>query len=132
LQIKRLRKLILIERTERYSFGLDIWPNDHKKALQSQLWNIANTQRGKMRADEFRDYIFGHLTAVLKRIEASTTGYTPSEDDFGGGGVRGSRSWLGSARKDQKLGQGQSSHRNILLDSAEIKLKLRHGQTVTF
>jgi len=27
--------------------------------LQKQLWNIANTLRGKMGADEFRDYILG-------------------------------------------------------------------------
>ncbi len=31
---------------------------DHKKLLKQQLWNIANTLRGKMDADEFRDYIF--------------------------------------------------------------------------
>ena len=29
----------------------------HKKQLEQQLWNIANTLRGKMDADEFRDYI---------------------------------------------------------------------------
>lgn len=34
---------------------------DHKKALQAQLWNIANTLRGKMGADEFRDYILGFI-----------------------------------------------------------------------
>lgn len=34
---------------------------DHKKALQTQLWNIANTLRGKMGADEFRDYILGFI-----------------------------------------------------------------------
>jgi len=27
------------------------------KQLEQQLWNIANTLRGKMDADEFRDYI---------------------------------------------------------------------------
>jgi type I restriction enzyme M protein len=35
--------------------------DDHKKQLQSQLWNIANTLRGKMGADEFRDYILGFI-----------------------------------------------------------------------
>jgi len=30
---------------------------DQKKQLEQQLWNIANTLRGKMNADEFRDYI---------------------------------------------------------------------------
>ena len=34
---------------------------NHKKHLQSQLWNIANTLRGKMGADEFRDYILGFI-----------------------------------------------------------------------
>ena len=32
-----------------------------KKELQTQLWNIANTLRGKMGADEFRDYILGFI-----------------------------------------------------------------------
>lgn len=30
---------------------------NQKKQLEQQLWNIANTLRGKMNADEFRDYI---------------------------------------------------------------------------
>jgi len=34
---------------------------DHKKQLEQQLWNIANTLRGKMNADEFRDYILGFV-----------------------------------------------------------------------
>jgi type I restriction enzyme M protein len=34
---------------------------DTKKTLQTQLWNIANTLRGKMGADEFRDYILGFI-----------------------------------------------------------------------
>ena len=32
---------------------------EQKKQLEQQLWNIANTLRGKMDADEFRDYILG-------------------------------------------------------------------------
>jgi type I restriction enzyme M protein len=28
---------------------------------EEQLWNIANTLRGKMDADEFRDYILGFI-----------------------------------------------------------------------
>lgn len=31
------------------------------KQLQQQLWNIANTLRGKMNPDEFRDYILGFI-----------------------------------------------------------------------
>ncbi len=34
---------------------------DHKKELERQLWNIADTLRGKMNADEFRDYILGFI-----------------------------------------------------------------------
>jgi len=34
---------------------------EQKKQLESQLWNIANTLRGKMGADEFRDYILGFI-----------------------------------------------------------------------
>ena len=31
------------------------------RQLQRQLWNIADTLRGKMNADEFRDYILGFI-----------------------------------------------------------------------
>ncbi|WP_406732158.1 type I restriction-modification system subunit M [Vibrio scophthalmi] len=31
----------------------------HQQALKKQLWNIANTLRGNMSADDFRDYILG-------------------------------------------------------------------------
>lgn len=34
---------------------------EQKKILEQQLWNIANTLRGKMDADEFRDYILGFI-----------------------------------------------------------------------
>lgn len=34
---------------------------DQKKQLERQLWNIADTLRGKMNADEFRDYILGFI-----------------------------------------------------------------------
>ena len=34
---------------------------DKKKQLEQQLWNIANTLRGKMDADDFRDYILGFI-----------------------------------------------------------------------
>lgn len=35
--------------------------DNHKKQLEQQLWNIADTLRGKMDADEFRDYILGFI-----------------------------------------------------------------------
>ncbi|NJB82821.1 type I restriction-modification system subunit M [Wenyingzhuangia aestuarii] len=34
---------------------------DQKKVLETQLWAIANELRGKMDADEFRDYILGFI-----------------------------------------------------------------------
>lgn len=34
---------------------------EQRKVLEQQLWNIANTLRGKMNADEFRDYILGFI-----------------------------------------------------------------------
>jgi type I restriction enzyme M protein len=34
---------------------------EQKKRLETQLWNIANELRGKMDADEFRDYILGFI-----------------------------------------------------------------------
>lgn len=34
---------------------------EQKKLLEQQLWNIANELRGKMGADEFRDYILGFI-----------------------------------------------------------------------
>lgn len=34
---------------------------EQRRQLQQQLWNIANALRGKMNADEFRDYILGFI-----------------------------------------------------------------------
>ncbi|HET6445232.1 MAG TPA: type I restriction-modification system subunit M [candidate division Zixibacteria bacterium] len=34
---------------------------DQKKALERQLWNVADQLRGKMNADEFRDYCLGFI-----------------------------------------------------------------------
>jgi len=33
----------------------------NQKQLEQQLWSIANDLRGKMDADEFRDYILGFI-----------------------------------------------------------------------
>ncbi|MCK4623589.1 MAG: SAM-dependent DNA methyltransferase [Desulfuromonadales bacterium] len=35
--------------------------NNQKKQLEQQLWNIADSLRGKMHADEFRDYCLGFI-----------------------------------------------------------------------
>ena len=45
-----------------------------KKALEQQLWNIANELRGKMDADEFRDYILGFI--FYKYLSEKTHIYT--------------------------------------------------------
>lgn len=34
---------------------------EQKRKLEQKLWDIANTLRGKMNADEFRDYILGFI-----------------------------------------------------------------------
>lgn len=34
---------------------------DQKRKLEQQLWNVANTLRGKMSADDYRDYILGFI-----------------------------------------------------------------------
>lgn len=36
-------------------------PEEQKQQLEQKLWDIANTLRGKMNADEFRDYILGFI-----------------------------------------------------------------------
>ena len=38
---------------------LDFFMAADKQQVEQQLWNIANTLRGKMDADDFRDYILG-------------------------------------------------------------------------
>jgi len=35
-----------------------------KQKLEQQLWKIANELRGKMGADEFRDYILGFILGL--------------------------------------------------------------------
>ena len=35
--------------------------DEQKQVLEKQLWNIANDLRGKMDADEFKDYILGFI-----------------------------------------------------------------------
>jgi type I restriction enzyme M protein len=47
--------------------------SEEKKLLEQQLWNIANTLRGKMDADEFRDYILGFI--FYKYLSEKMTDY---------------------------------------------------------
>ncbi len=34
---------------------------DQKKILEAQLWGIANLLRGKISADDYRDYVLGFI-----------------------------------------------------------------------
>ena len=34
---------------------------EQRRQLRQQLWNIADSLRGKMHADEFRDYMLGFI-----------------------------------------------------------------------
>lgn len=46
---------------------------EQKQQLEQQLWNIANTLRGKMDADDFRDYILGFI--FYKYLSRKMKGY---------------------------------------------------------
>ena len=50
-----------------------------KKLLEQQLWGIANDLRGKMNADEFRDYILGFI--FYKYLSEKLCLYANSLDD---------------------------------------------------
>ncbi len=54
---------IAIIRTSRKCLNLKLntLMTEQKAKLEQQLWNIANTLRGKMDADDFRDYILGFI-----------------------------------------------------------------------
>ena len=45
---------------------------EQKQKLEQQLWNIANTLRGKMDADDFRDYILGF---IFKKVPEYQNGF---------------------------------------------------------
>ncbi len=55
----------------------------HKKALEKQLWNIANALRGNMSADEFRDYILGFIfyKYLSERMHQYADGILAAEED---------------------------------------------------
>ncbi len=54
---------------------------DQKHQLQTSLWNIANDLRGKMNADEFRDYILGFIfyKYLSEKLELYADGLLESE-----------------------------------------------------
>lgn len=47
--------------------------DEQKRKLEQKLWDIANTLRGKMGADEFRDYILGFI--FFKYLSERMNGY---------------------------------------------------------
>lgn len=55
---------------------------DQKRILEQQLWNIANTLRGKMNADEFRDYILGFIfyKYLSEKMEIFANGILVQDD----------------------------------------------------
>jgi type I restriction enzyme M protein len=55
---------------------------EQRRQLQQQLWNIANTLRGKMGADEFRDYILGFIfyKYLSEKIQRFADGELAQED----------------------------------------------------
>ena len=59
---------------------------DQKQNLQRQLWSIANELRGKMDADEFRDYILGFVfykyLSEKQHIYANTLLETEAVKDY--------------------------------------------------
>ena len=61
--------------------------DEQKKKLEQQLWNIANELRGKMSADEFRDYILGFIfykyLSEKQHIFANKLLETESVKDYG-------------------------------------------------
>ncbi len=67
---------------------------DQKKKLEQKLWSIANELRGRMDADEFRDYILGfifykylserlhiYVDGILKNDGRTFTGLDASDPD---------------------------------------------------
>lgn len=58
--------------------------DEQKKKLEQKLWDIANTLRGKMNADEFRDYILGFI--FYKYLSERLQAY--ADDILKGDGVK--------------------------------------------
>ena len=54
---------------------------EQKAQLEQQLWNIANTLRGKMDADDFRDYILGFIFYKYLSRKMELYGDTALEPD---------------------------------------------------
>jgi type I restriction enzyme M protein len=57
---RKIRYFMAVKLARLYK-GLDFMSDEEKRKLQKLLWDIADTLRGKMGADEFRDYILGFI-----------------------------------------------------------------------
>ena len=58
--------------------------DEQKRILQEKLWAIANILRGKMTADDYKDYILGFIfyKYLSEKIELFINTELLSEDDF--------------------------------------------------
>jgi type I restriction enzyme M protein len=58
--------------------------DEQKKILEEKLWAIANILRGKMTADDYKDYILGFIfyKYLSEKIELFIDNQLLSEDDF--------------------------------------------------
>ena len=83
-----------------------------RRQLQQQLWNIANTLRGKMNADEFRDYILGfifykYLSEKIERfanaqLKQENIKYSELKDD-GKTGTQYIKAWAEASNHWRKI-----------------------------
>lgn len=60
-EIKKEKNNTIIKTGNLKSMTNNSAKSNNKQQLEQQLWNIANTLRGKMGADDFRDYILGFI-----------------------------------------------------------------------
>ena len=57
---------------------------DQKKILERQLWAVANVLRGKMNADEYKNYILGFIfyKYLSEKLETYINKHLLENDDF--------------------------------------------------
>ena len=57
---------------------------EQKRKLETQLWNVANTLRGRMHADEYRNYILGFIffKYLSERLEAYVNQKLLKSEDY--------------------------------------------------
>ncbi|HRO65070.1 MAG TPA: type I restriction-modification system subunit M N-terminal domain-containing protein, partial [Candidatus Dojkabacteria bacterium] len=51
--------------------------DEHKQLLEKQLWSVANILRGKMNADEYKNYILGFI--FYKYLSEKLSAYVDEE-----------------------------------------------------